>query len=623
MIPVSSDISDKINERSRTFKVRFLTSLSPVEELTCDVAELTVCTGGGGEYPVPGAVFSSYMEAKVLNLSAPIKGADLYLQLGVIMDYDSNTVGWLPSNGLFRVTKTSVSGNATTFTATGRLSTHCQSGYSTSLNFPAEVGDVLDDIADSCDIDIDASDFDLTGLIWTRPEGTDMEVLSMIAGVLGGFVTEDYRGYVVIKPYGSGVRYNVGLSRFGTMPTFTEQPFEVTGLECTVAEGISYSSGTPNITIENRIMTGDLFDAMASEYVGYSFYPAMAPLTLGDPRLEPSDILCIEDGAVTKEVPCHQITTHMTGALWQEISSELLGVSDDDTKQVKGAVSERIAYAQDTADSAKEIANNTLIYDHTYEYTNRDEHGNPIEATFTAYLYRGGEDIKYEVDAEGNPKYPPTAFTWYLKTEDMEQSLGFGYMMVVDMTECGYGAEVIGKFTTADDNVLLTRAGAELRSVDDAPQTVRVSSESEGSVRINDLAVATTLYDTDKLLVVGLEDEHLISLDGVEAYLNTHLDKQIFFDTTSGWSFQTSLVSKPNTFYVYTDYQTDSQGNNIAGIKVGDGNAYVVDLPFTDTVMMEHMHNSTIHITGAEREFWNNKVRCYYAGDEQVVFTTL
>lgn len=85
---------------------------------------------------------------------------------------------------------------------------------------------------------------------------------------------------------------------------------------------------------------------------------------------------------------------------------------------------------------------------------------------------------------------------------------------------------------------------------------------------------------------------------------------KIYFDTTADWAAQTSLVSEENAIYVYTDYKS-VDGYNIAGFKIGDGLAYVVDLPFTDTLYARHIEDTTIHITQTEREFWNNKNRAY------------
>ena len=265
-----------------------------------------------------------------------------------------------------------------------------------------------------------------------------------------------------------------------------------------------------------------------------------------------------------------------------------------------------------TLDEVLTELNDTLIYDHSYTYTARDSAtNNPTEATFTAFVYRGGVDVKTEFQA--------SQFTWYMKTEDGESYLGSGYTQVVDISDCGYGAEIIGKFTLTENSRLLNRDYDSLTDSDDTPFTARSTGSS---VRVSDLTVSTIIFPSDKLMVVGAEDEHLISMQTLQDYLNANLDKQVLFNTTSGWNSQTSLVSKVNTLYIYTDHQTDGQGNNVAGIKVGDGSAYVVDLPFTDVIATEHIEDTTIHVTESEKNFWNNKVRCYYASGDNLIFTT-
>lgn len=81
-------------------------------------------------------------------------------------------------------------------------------------------------------------------------------------------------------------------------------------------------------------------------------------------------------------------------------------------------------------------------------------------------------------------------------------------------------------------------------------------------------------------------------------------------DTTAGWASQATLVAQANNIYVYTDYQSAS-GQNIPGIKIGDGNAYLIDLPFIDTIYAQHIADSEIHVSSTDRTNWDNKVTCY------------
>lgn len=105
-------------------------------------------------------------------------------------------------------------------------------------------------------------------------------------------------------------------------------------------------------------------------------------------------------------------------------------------------------------------------------------------------------------------------------------------------------------------------------------------------------------------------------------------------DTTAGWNDKLDYVPKRGEIVLYTDRDTiiDEQGNTIMvpGIKIGDGNAYLVDLPFQDEAtrnkaleeLKNHEANTSIHVTEEEKEFWNAKLNYDVAGDE-LIFTRL
>lgn len=136
-----------------------------------------------------------------------------------------------------------------------------------------------------------------------------------------------------------------------------------------------------------------------------------------------------------------------------------------------------------------------------------------------------------------------------------------------------------------------------------------------GSGDIESLPVTDTLVSTDDIVVVTGDGGRRATLQTLQEYLNINTDRQILFGTTAEWNAQLTTPSKSDKLYVYTDYQTDSQGRHIAGIKVGDGNAYVPDLPFIDEVYMDHISDTTIHVTAEEKAFWNNKLNCFYGGE--------
>lgn len=77
--------------------------------------------------------------------------------------------------------------------------------------------------------------------------------------------------------------------------------------------------------------------------------------------------------------------------------------------------------------------------------------------------------------------------------------------------------------------------------------------------------------------------------------------------TTAEWAQLTTLVSQRGMIYVWSDYKTE---NNvpIPAIKIGDGLAYVVDLPF-----------ATLAITQSQINSWNNKVSARVSGEELIL----
>ena len=103
------------------------------------------------------------------------------------------------------------------------------------------------------------------------------------------------------------------------------------------------------------------------------------------------------------------------------------------------------------------------------------------------------------------------------------------------------------------------------------------------------------------------------SIEGVELKGNLLLEAfgitRVLYKTTAEWNAQSSLVGVPHTLYCYTDYDVDSEGNIIAGFKMGDGNSYLLDAPFLDANYYAHIRNDDIHVTAEQKEFWNNRVR--------------
>ena len=94
---------------------------------------------------------------------------------------------------------------------------------------------------------------------------------------------------------------------------------------------------------------------------------------------------------------------------------------------------------------------------------------------------------------------------------------------------------------------------------------------------------------------------------------------QLKRDTTQHWNEALGFIPLEGELIVYNDYkiiQKEVDGEvrqvKVPGLKIGDGMAYIQDLPFVNEDLrikiMEHIDNPDIHVSVADRLFWNNKL---------------
>lgn len=103
--------------------------------------------------------------------------------------------------------------------------------------------------------------------------------------------------------------------------------------------------------------------------------------------------------------------------------------------------------------------------------------------------------------------------------------------------------------------------------------------------------------------------------------------------TTAEWNNTPLLLSEANVLYIYSDYKvkTDDSGQEyyIPGLKIGDGKAYLIDLPFLNSVdrdlenmLLDHINNKIIHVDLVDRGFWDNKVNVQLQ-NENLILTNM
>ena len=156
-------------------------------------------------------------------------------------------------------------------------------------------------------------------------------------------------------------------------------------------------------------------------------------------------------------------------------------------------------------------------------------------------------------------------------------------------------------------NLLQTNLTTLNEYVEQAREYADTATEAASSIEY----VATNYESlTNKPQINGVE------LIGNKTSNDLNIPK-ILFDTTANWNAQVNLISELNTVYVYTDRDTVDDVD-LAGFKMGDGNAYLVDLPFLDHITLAHSTNSDVHLNTAERNRLENSVAATVAGESLI-----
>lgn len=79
----------------------------------------------------------------------------------------------------------------------------------------------------------------------------------------------------------------------------------------------------------------------------------------------------------------------------------------------------------------------------------------------------------------------------------------------------------------------------------------------------------------------------------------------VLYGTREHWTAQVGFVPAAGTIVIYSDY-AKANDKDVPNFKVGDGNAYLVDLPFSQDdlreTLIQHMSNSRIHLSEEDRD---------------------
>lgn len=179
-----------------------------------------------------------------------------------------------------------------------------------------------------------------------------------------------------------------------------------------------------------------------------------------------------------------------------------------------------------------------------------------------------------------------------------------------------------------------------IASIEEDNSTIKITFSDGNMITVrHGTTTEFTVSSDNKIYWKYTNSNHWNELVDIQSIIDTTLTSRmakyakVYYGTTEQWNSDKSLVSELCSFYVYTDHSKTKDGKDKPDIKIGDGQAYLIDLPFlgsNDDInelrekIENHINNTDIHVSEEDRIFWDNKVSVDESEtpEEHLIFTT-
>lgn len=311
---VSEQFATTIRSPSRTFNLRLKINGKWIDAGFKKMSYETASTSDEGLQI--GSAVAAKIELTVKRIDELFENTEIPIEIGLKLP--SGKYEYIPL-GFFTAEHPTLDQATTTFTAYDRMM-KTTGVYVSELTYPASAESVLKEISTGCGVPCNVSG--LNGIIIdTAPIGyTYREVIGYIASLAGGFACVDRTGTIVIKWYEDN-GYTINESRIMTFEK-NESDYHLDYLTCNVDSNTSFTagSGTLGIIFDNPLMTEEKLNSVYKKVRGFTYRGASLK-TLGDIRLDPWDIVTVEESGGTYKVPVMNITQEYDGGLAMTITA--------------------------------------------------------------------------------------------------------------------------------------------------------------------------------------------------------------------------------------------------------------------------------------------------------------
>ena len=315
MYQSSEAFGNWIQQDSRTFQARIT-----LEGKTITEGILSIRLNGGSNSEDDfslGSAVSRYVELEIEKTGTRFEGYEFFLELGLNGEY-------IPM-GYFTAEKPKGDEERLSITAYDRMvkmERACFLELPDSTNTVA----VLKGVGTIAGVEVATEG--LTTIPMKKPVGcTCREVLSYVAQLYGGFAICNRAGKIEIKSYEDN-DYTVTAGRYWDSFTHNDLPFVLGKITCYTGKNkkgedisIHVGDGVRGIYFSNPFMDQTALDNIWGKLKDYTYMPGSFRF-LGDPRIDPWDVLTVKDrNENAYKVPAMKLTQEYDGGLSTEVEA--------------------------------------------------------------------------------------------------------------------------------------------------------------------------------------------------------------------------------------------------------------------------------------------------------------
>lgn len=247
-----------------------------------------------GEALTLGSTVSQNVSVVMENPNVSLAGCEFELQIGLKLA--DGQMEYIPI-GLFTPGTISVTGNKIRFSAYDRMM-KLSPEYISELSEQTDTLSVLKEISDKTGVPI-CVDF-LQAISLKKPVGyTYREVLMYVAQLYGCFANVNREGTIELhfwEDSGYEINDDMGLKEFTYGESYVVEQLSVTGIDDAGQTSNLFSGeGTMGVSFANPFMTQSIVDDVFHKISGFAYTPVTSSIVIGDPRIDPWDILTIVD----------------------------------------------------------------------------------------------------------------------------------------------------------------------------------------------------------------------------------------------------------------------------------------------------------------------------------------